>query len=205
MNKRLPLAETLKRIQVSAPGMGGVFTFSDLWNLIGLQSSDRTAKVISRLVREKILFKIRRNLYTTDSPDLWAIASRLKQNAYVSMDSALARKGLIGTVPARRISLVYPGPPETVETPFGRLRFFKIKKDLIFGTQKEKYGIRIADSEKAYLDLLYYYARGARFVIDPLKDVDLQKLNFGKIRKYLRCYKNPKFVAFVEGQIHVES
>lgn len=200
--KNSPFLEVVKNIQRLAPDQRGVFTFSDLWNVIGLGSSDRTAKVVTRLIREKILFKIRRNLYTTDSPDLWVLASHLKQNAYISMDSVLARNGLIGTVPARSVCLAYPGPPESVETPFGLLRFFKIKKDLIFGIHWEKFGIPIADSEKAYLDTLYYYVKGARFVIDPLQDIDTWKLDLKRLRRYLRAYKNKKFVSFVEGLIH---
>ena len=199
--KREPLAEIIKKIRRFSPDLGGVFTFTDLWNLIGLSSSDRTAKVVSRLDRDKVLFKIRRNTYASEEPNLWMIASQLKRRAYVSMDSVLSANGLIGTVPIGSVCLAYPGPPETIKTPFGLLRFFKIKKDLIFGTQRTKYGISVADSEKAYLDLLYYYVKGARFVIDPLADVDLWKLDLKKIRKYLRAYKNPKFVAFVEGLI----
>lgn len=202
MNKRLSITDIAKKVQSFSPEMGGVFTFSDLWNLIGLRSSDRTAKVVSRLVREKVLFKIRRNIYSTENPDLWALASHLKQKSCISMDSVLSRNGLVGTIATRSVTLVYPGPPETIKTPFGFLRFFKIKKSLFFGFQKTKYGIAVADNEKAYLDLLYYYVRGARFTIDPLTDIDLWKLDRQKLRNYLRAYKNPKFVAFVEGLIH---
>jgi len=182
--------------------MGGVFTFADLWNLIGLQSSDRTAKVVSRLVREQILFKIRRNLYATQNADLWTLASRLKKNAAISMDSVLAKNALIGTVPARLVSCITTGTGETVDTPLGRLRYFRVKKNLYFGTQKLANGVVITDSEKAYLDLLYYYNRGASFVIDPLKDVDLWKLDKTKLNRYLKCYANPIFRKFVKGLTH---
>ena len=188
-----------------APTMGGVFTFSDLWNVIGLTSSDRTARVVARLIREKVLFKIRRNLYATEEADLWVLASRIKRNACVSLDSVLARNGLIGTVPARSVSLIYSGPPEVIETPFGQIQFFKIKKDLLFSMQKIKDGIYVADNEKAYLDLLYYYSKGSKFVVDPLTDIDIWKLDRKKIKKYLRSYKNPKFVTFVENTIREKS
>ncbi|HEX5036824.1 MAG TPA: type IV toxin-antitoxin system AbiEi family antitoxin domain-containing protein [bacterium] len=205
MKSRVGFAETIKKIQTFAPQLNGVFSFADLWVLLGLKTSDRTAKAVARLIREKVLFKIRRNIYATDKPDLWTLASRLKENAYVSMDSVLAKNGLIGTVPTYSVSLVYPGPPETIKTPFGLLRFFKIKKDLLFGFQREAQGIRIADSEKAYLDILYYRSKGATFVVDPISDIDTQKLDLKKLRKYLRAYKNPKFVAFVKGQIREEA
>lgn len=199
MNKTNNIGSLVSKITRFAPSLGGVFTFSDLWNLIGLSSSDRNAKVINRLVREGILFKIRRGIYTTQNPDLWILASRLKKNACISMDSALAKNAVIGSVPLKSVCLIYPGPPQIVNTLFGQIQYFKIKKELIFGMRKMPNGAVVADDEKAYLDLLYYHCHGARFVIDPLTDVDVWKLDRNKIKKYLRLYKNPKFRKFVEG------
>lgn len=176
-----------------------MFSFADLWNIIGLHSSDRTAKVVKRIVREKILIKIRRDCYATPKANLWTLASRLKENSAISMDSVLAKNALIGTVPSQSVSCITTGRAETLDTPLGRLRYFKIKKDLFFGVQKLPSGVAIADSEKAYLDLLSYYNRGATFVIDPLTDVDLWKLDKAKLNRYLKYYKNPKFRKFVKG------
>lgn len=202
MNKTHLIGSLVNKITRFAPSLGGVFTFSDLWNLIGLSSSDRNAKVINRLVREGILFKIRRGIYTTQNPDLWVLGCRLKKGAAVSMDSILSKNLLIGTIPARSVSLVYAGSGRVIEdTPFGLLRFFSIKKRLLFGISSLPGGVRIADSEKAYLDMLYYHCRGAHFVADPITDVDLWKLDRKKIKKYLRKYKNPKFRKFVGGLI----
>lgn len=190
------------QIQSLAPQMGGVFTFSDLWNLIGLNSADRTAKVISRLIRDKIMIKVRRGLYATKSPDLWILASRFKEQAIISMDSVLARNGLIGATPNFSVSLIYPGPNQTIETPFGRLRFFKIKKQLLFGGVTIKGGVTVSDSEKAFIDLLYYHVKGGRFIADPKNDIDLWKLDKEKIKTYLKKYQNPKFIKFVMGLIN---
>jgi predicted transcriptional regulator of viral defense system len=196
-----PQNQLVERIGRFSADLGGVFAFSDLWNLIGLRSSDRTAKVVNRLVRDGALFKVRRGVYVTKDADLWVLACRLKERVCISMDSVLAKNVLVGTVPARSVSVIYPGNTATVQTPAGRVRFFKIKKELMFGTVKGPNGVTMADSEKAYLDLLYYYTKGASFVADPLKDVDLWKLDMKKLRKYLRNYKNPKFRKFVEGVI----
>lgn len=202
MKKRVTFAETIQRINKFGPQMGGVFGFADFWNLFGLSTSYQTAKVVQRLVREKVLTKIRRGIYTTDNPDLWILAARFKKNACISMDSVLAKEGLIGTVPVRSVSLIYPGNTQNVETPFGRLRFFKIKKTLMFGMKKLSGGVQCTNSEKAYLDLLYYHTKGAHFVIDPLQDVDFSKLNRKRLEQYLKAYKNPKFVQFVRRLLH---
>lgn len=199
--KNTPFLPIVDRIRGFSPELGGVFSFADLWNLSGLGSSDRTAKVVNRLVREGVLFKIRRGIYATKDADLWVLACRLKERACISMDSVLAKDGLIGTAPARSVSVVYPGKPSVLQTPIGRVRFFKIKKDLLFGAVQEDNGVLRADNEKAFLDLLYFHTKGATFVVDPLKDVDLWKLDVEKIRDYLRHYKNPKFRKFVEGTI----
>ena len=199
MKKELSSLEIAKKLKLVETDLGGVLNFSDLWNLIGLSSSERTAKIVKKLIREGVIFKIRRDIYTTQNPDPWVLASRFKENACISLDSVLAKNGLIGTVPTRSVSLVYHGNTQTIETLFGRFRYFKIKKDLIFGTQKIKGGVTIADSEKAFIDLLYYHVKGNKFSIDPLTDIDLWKLDRAKIKKYLLAYKNPNFVKFVEG------
>lgn len=201
MKNRLSLLQLAQKINKYAGELGGVFTFGDIWNLAGMNSSDRTAKIILRLVREKILHKIRRGLYVTATPDLWILASRLKTKMCISMDSVLAKNGVIGTLPTG-VSAVYPGNPRTFVTPFGNIRFFKIKKNLLFGFQKLPNGVTVADNEKAYLDSLYYYMKGARFVFDPQRDVDLGLLDQKRLRKYLKHYKNQKFRRFVEGLLH---
>lgn len=198
-----PLTVLLERIQRIGPTLGGVFSYGDLFNLIGAESGQQNKRTIKKLVKERVLFKVQRGLYTTKDPDLWALGGRIQEGAYVSMDSVLARNLLTGTVPQRSASFIYTGlGRRIVETPFGVLRFFSIKPDLVFGTARLTTGVIVADNEKAYLDLLYYYLRGARFVFDPLTEVDRSRLGLKKLRRYLKRYRNPKFVKFVKGRLH---
>lgn len=195
----------IERVNKLGPTLGGVFSYGDLSNLIGSGSEQQNKRVINRLVREGILFKIQRGFYVTREPDLWQLGCRLQKSAYVSMDSILAKNLLIGAMPQRTVSLVYQGIGRRVlETPVGTVRFFSIKKDLVFGTSRLSNGVTVADSEKAYLDLLYYYVKGARFAINPLQEVNLKKLDPVKLQKYLKKYRNPRFVAFVKGRIKNE-
>ena len=190
----------LERINRLGPLSGGIFSYADLFSLIGASSPLQNKRVIKRLIKEKIIFKIKRGFYTTKNPDLWILACRMKKEAVISMDSVLAKNGLIGTIPEQSVSAVIPGGRrEIIETPFGSIRYFSIKKELLFGFLPFPQGIRAADNEKAYLDLLYFYTKGARFVIDPLQEVNLRKLDRQKIKLYLKRYKNPKFVRFVKG------
>lgn len=202
MKRVASIAILIERVRKIAPGMGGVFSYGDLSNLIGAGSKQRNERAIKGLIREGVLYKIQRGIYTTKNPDLWVLGSRLQKNAYVSMDSILAKNLLIGTIPERSASFVYPGiGRRVIETPFGILRFFSSQKSLLFGFSRLPNGVSVADSEKATLDILYYFMRGASFVVDPLNEISLRKLDRPKIEKYLKKYRNARFVAFVKGRL----
>jgi hypothetical protein len=194
------IADVIERIRGLSASMGGVFSYGDLFNAIASGSAIKNKRMIKRLTREGVLFKVQRGYYVTKKPDLPSLACRLKPSVYVSMDSALAMNGIIGTVPEGTVSAVGPEiRKRTVEIPWGTIRFFSIKKYLIFGVSSLPNGVRIADNEKAYLDMLYFHAKGARFAIDPIHEVNVRKLNHKKLKKYLSFYRNPKFVRFVKG------
>lgn len=203
MKKTVSLSTLIQRVEKLGAELGGVFSYTDLFHLIGTGSNLQNIRTIQKLIREQVLFKVRRGFYVTRRPNLWVLACRLKKKSYISMDSVLAKNGLIGTVPQGSVSVVYPGlRRETVDTPFGILRFFSIKKDLLFGISNQLNGVYVADNEKAYLDLLYYRAKGAKFVIDPLHEINLGELDRKKLERYLKKYKNTKFVSFVRGVLN---
>lgn len=190
----------LERIARLGPPQGGVFSYADLFNLLAAGSDLQNKRIIQRLVREKALRKVQRGFYTAGEVDPWVLAARLKPGAYISMDSVLAKNGLVGTVPARSVSAVRPGSvASSLETSEGTLRYFGIQKNLAFGFSPRADGVLVADSEKAFLDLLYYYQKGARFVFDPRSEVKVRKLDPKRLKKYLKFYRNPKFLKFVEG------
>lgn len=199
MKKSISLINLAEKIQKFSSVNGGVFDFFDLSNLI--QSGDffQNQRWLKRLIQEKLLYRIQRNLFASPKANPWLLACRLKKKSYISMDSVLARNGLIGTTPEFSISLVYPGRKFSLETHFGKLNYYSIDERLFFGFEREPLGVFVADNEKAYLDLLYFYTKGARFAIDPLQEVNLAKLNRKKILTYLKSYQNPKFVKFVKG------
>lgn len=200
MKSRINMALLVERVARMAPAMGGVFSSSDLANLIEAGSDLKNSRTIQRLVREGILFRVQRGIYTTKTPDLWLLAARLNEACYISMDSVLARNGLIGTVPDRSVSAVQPARNRVLDVPGGSINFYSISRNLMFGCRRSNNGVAVADSEKAFLDLLYYYTKGARFVVDPLTEVNLERLDRTKIKRYLKAYMNPKFVKFVRGQ-----
>lgn len=201
--KNLTLTPYIEKIQRLSPSLGSVFSYADLFNLIGSKIPLKNARTIQRLLREEVIFKVCRGFYITKNPDLWTLACRLRKETYISMDSVLAKNGLVGTLPEKSVSAISPcGLKQTLQTPFGVIRFFSIQRTLLgYGISVEKNGIRVANNERAYLDLLYYYLKGVRFVFDPLREVNIKKLNLKKMNQYLKNYKNKKFVRFVKGLI----
>jgi hypothetical protein len=63
-------------------------------------------------------------------------------------------------------------------------------------------GINTATPEKAFLDTLYYYQKGKSFSFDIYSDIDYNALDTGRLGKYLKLYKNKKFIAFVKGVLN---
>lgn len=195
----------LQNLQKFQNELGGVFTFVDLYNLIGFHHAASNQKAINRLIKNKILTRVKRGLYVTANFDLWHLAIRIQNNSYISMHSVLAKKGLTGTLSHNRVDIVTTGLGKTITFQNYRIRIVKISKDLFFGFQKIKNGICVADPEKAFLDILYYHSHGHKFAIDPVQEIDIEKLNKTKLSKYLSRYKNPKFVQFVKGVLNGQS
>lgn len=205
MNKPASPLAFARKIDRFAAELGGVFSIADLENLLGLPSKLSTARMIRRLIREGALVRASRGIYTTPACDLWRLSARLSPKSYVSMDSALAHHGLIGTVPERQLSALHAARRSVVSCPQGTVRLYSIAPQLLFGFERRHDGVAIADPEKAYLDLLAYHLRGVRFVVDPLKEVRLDLLNRRKLARYLKRYRNPRFVAFVKGVLDAGS
>ncbi|MDO8526831.1 MAG: hypothetical protein Q7T03_03980 [Deltaproteobacteria bacterium] len=177
-------------------GMGGVFGYSDLSNIMGTYSTVTNSRAIQKLVKAKILTRIQRGFYVTRPFDLFTLSQRLAPDSYISMDSALAQRGFIGTIPKERLSVVWMKPrAKKIKTPNGDIIYCSLSADLFFGFEMQG-AIAMATPEKAFIDMLYFYTKGRRFVIDPLTEVDVSRLNKKSVNAYLKKYKNPKFVKF---------
>lgn len=191
-----------KRIADFSGDLRGIFSTYDLCNAIGSQNPIANQRAIQRQVVEGNLTRVQKGFYVTQEFDLWMLAAQLNKNAYISMDSVLSKNGLIGTLTPRHVSLVGLAPNKTIEFGAFRIDRYSISPQLFFGySDDETRPICVADNEKAFLDLLYYYNRGYRFAIDPKKEINIAKLDLKKLKLYLRKYKNPKFVRFVEGVV----
>jgi len=184
--------------------LGGIFSTTDLFNIINEKQPLTNKRRIQRLESAGILTRIKRGIYVTEDFDLWRLAAQIRPQCYISMFSILATNGFTGTVPQNTVSVVCLGLQKNLTVLNKQLNFYSIKKGLFFGFTSDSFGVCRADNEKAYLDVLYYYNRGYTFAIDPLTEIRTNKLNKKKVLKYLEKYKNPKFKEFVKGRLNAK-
>jgi len=159
------------------------FTFSDLEKILG-QKRNVLRVTISRLIKKKVLFPIKRGVYIL--PENWSevktIISQIYFPSYLSFDSALADYGILNQIP---YVFSYASPRFSKNFFLGqnRVEIKKIKKNLFFGYTLQK-DLFIALPEKALLDQLYLVSLGkAKLDWDELNLNELSKTKFLQFSK----------------------
>jgi hypothetical protein len=173
----------------------GVFSLSDLRNLLGIKSKDSFYRTVRGLCAAGVISRFSRGFYVTEEFSPAVLSQRICPESYISFGTVLADNLLIGSVPEYRIRAVKPKPTRIYTDGKHTIEHLGIKPDLIFGWTVDK-GIRRADPEKAVLDTLYFYRLGTKFSFDIYSDVDYSSLNSDKIDEYLTKYRNPLFIDF---------
>lgn len=200
MKRSCTLLGIANKINMMSAEVGGVFSYADLSSIIAGGSVLQNSRVIAKLTTEGVLTRIQRGTYVALNYDMWLLVCRLDPKSYISMDTVLAREAIIATVPKGRVSAVRINKrSKRIATPEGELVFHSMGQKLDFGITTQANGVNVAIPERAYLDLLYFYQKGSRFVIDPRTEVNLSNLNMPLIIEHLSWYKNPKFISFVKG------
>ncbi len=160
--------------------------------LAGPDSPSEVRRQLSRWVASGRLIQLRRGLYALappfaqESPNVLAIASRIRQPSYVSLQSALSYHGAIPeSVPA--VTCVTTGRPGRFETALGDFRYRHVGPGLFWGYRKVEIGegesAYVALPEKALLDLFYLtpgairlsFVRELRLAPDPMDSRRLQQ------------------------------
>lgn len=181
-------------IEKWAGELEGVFTIADLKVALDENSEATLYRVLSALTGSGVLIKVKRGIYATPEADLASISARIDPEAYESTGSVLARAAVIGSIPGRRVQAVKAGRPRVYRCALGIIEHLSISPRLYFGFSLVK-GRRVACLEKAFLDVCYFAYRGRRFSFDPGTDVDLARLDFETIKRYLESY-DTRFVSF---------
>jgi hypothetical protein len=134
-------------------------------------------------------------------PSPYLVASWLTDPypSYVSLYTALSRRGLITQIP-RTIYVVSLADTRTVKTPVGTFSVHRLPPEL-FGGYEDRNGERLAWPEKAVFDTLYLArARGRRF--RHLTEIELP-VGFrpAVLRDWAAKIVDSRVRSFVEGQI----
>jgi hypothetical protein len=187
-------AKRYMTIERWADELDGVFTLPDLKVALDENTLPTLYRAVSALVGGGILIKIKRGIYATPKASLATISSRIEPKAYISTGTVLARKAIIGSIPARRVQAVKVGRPRTYHCDLGTIEHLSIRAHLYFGFVSGS-GELMATPEKAFLDVCYFTYRGRRFSFDPATDIDLERLDFDIIAHYLKSY-DARFVSF---------
>ncbi len=192
MLSRLEMAESVRAFSAE---MSGVFSLSDLLNLLQARNRDVLYRSINDLQKAGVLSRFSRGFYVTKGFDPLVLSQRICPESVVSFGDVLARELLIGSIPGYRVRAVKVGPKRVYGNGEYRIEHLSLKPELNFGYETVD-GIRMALPEKAVLDTLYFYRRGIRFSFDIYSDIDYSRLNTDLINEFLKKYKNPVFKDF---------
>jgi predicted transcriptional regulator of viral defense system len=133
-----------------------VLTTADAHALLGGTVAGAT-KMLTRLAKARLLTPVRRGLWSLVADiDPLALVEYLTSPApsYVSLQTAMYRRGLIEQIPAV-IYVVSLGKPQSIETHLGTYSIHRVAPVLFGGFEVKKGGIKLATAEKALVDFLY--------------------------------------------------
>jgi len=166
------------------------YTVSDLEKILE-QKRQILYVTLNRLVKQKVLERLKRDVYISSEMDLSPekIANELYNPSYLSFESALSKYGIMSQIP---YVVTFATLKSTKRFKIGKeeIEFRKLNEKFFFGYKLES-GYYIAGKEKAVLDQLYLISKG--LAKSDLKEWDLDGLDLKIIRNYCRKYpKNTK-------------
>ncbi|MBW2703666.1 MAG: hypothetical protein JRF33_22850 [Deltaproteobacteria bacterium] len=170
-----------------------LFTPSDFETLLDAPAA--TVRVqLSRMVSRGVLTRIRQGLYANpfSPPSVDEVAMALRSPAYISLESALARHGVLSQSPVT-ITLVTTGQPYVFHAMDLVFEYHHIKREIFTGFERQG-ACLLAEPEKALADLIYLRHR-RRKQLDTerlrslLDDMDLDLLNRDRLAHYAQGMK----------------
>lgn len=158
-------------------------TGREIIRLLNVKEKNRRV-TLSRFVKNKILRRLRRNLYEVllRPADIAEAANTLYQPSYLSFTYCLGKLGILNQI-AYEIEFATTKKTKRVEIRDRSIIFRKINKKLFFGYAL-KDNVFIAEPEKALLDTLYLRSKGLTDLPEEeLNLIDLSKKKFLEMSK----------------------
>ncbi|MDA3799416.1 MAG: hypothetical protein PF692_10080 [Kiritimatiellae bacterium] len=189
------------KIQEFAPQLNGVFSLSDLKNIIFAKNKAALYRALTQITEAGMLKQFCRGFYVTDNFDIKVLSQRICPNSYISFGTVLSESLLIGSIPKYRVMAVKLGKSRIYSNKEYTVNQLGISKSLFKGFNNLN-GVNIATAEKAFIDTLYFYKKGFKFSFDIYTDIDIDALDKTVLNKYLEDYKDARFVSFVKGVVN---
>ncbi|MFH1874298.1 MAG: hypothetical protein ABH859_03820 [Pseudomonadota bacterium] len=196
--------DNLKLLESFSLDLKGVFTLADLRGIYPDKHTLTFYRRIKSLEKDGILTRVLKSIYVSKSFDIDVLSQKICPNSYISFENVLAKELVIGTVPKNSVRAAKKGKKREYKFDAKKIIHLGLATHLFFGF-KTRQGVNYATKEKAFLDTLYFYNKGVRFYFDIFSDINLEQLNIKLIHKYLKKYKNPKFINFVKNYLNEHS
>jgi len=169
------------------------YTVTDLEKITGVPRNSLYV-ALERWAAAGILERVAQGIYIPVGGmiSIENVAAQLYIPSYLSFESALSKYGILNLIP---YTMTFATTRKTRKyTIQGKeIEFRKISPKLFFGFEM-KNGIYIASPEKAFLDQIYFVARG-KAALD-LDELDLGKLSIKALRNY-----GKRFPGYVRSRI----
>ena len=200
---------------------GRVVTFDQLWSLLRNSCTREYAKRrVALLVKKGWLVRVKKGQYvvitdisTLGTNDLseYVIAQSFYADAYISFENALQYHGFfdqsLSTV--RSVTTNYARSHTVQQTEY---LFSRIKEDLDFGFTEEvisnSYRVKMAEAEKALLDMLYFKtsAYTVSIVLEKMREYQ-HRLDFAKLQRYATRFGigMSRMVGFLLDQVNTDT
>ncbi len=204
VEQQFPLAQNVElRRQKEGPGLQR-FRLRVGWAssrtriMINLKlANQQSVDPVSRILRVDpldVLTRIRQGLYANpfSPPSVDEVAMALRSPAYISLESALARHGVLSRSPVT-ITLVTTGQPYVFHAMDLVFEYHHIKRQIFTGFERQG-ACLLAEPEKALADLVYLRHRRRRQLDTErlrslLDDMDLDLLNRDRLAHYAQGMK----------------
>lgn len=170
------------------------YTIADLEKITGL-SRNSLYVALKRWETGEIIERISQGIYIPmgGNVSLENVAAQLYIPNYLSFESALTKYGILNLIP---YTLTFATTRKTKKYTLQKqkIEFRQISPELFFGFEM-KNGMYIASPEKAFLDQVYFAARG-KAILD-FDEVDIKKLSIKSLKELSR-----KFPAYVRSYLN---
>ncbi len=151
-----------------------IFSYQDIENLLSLSNQDTIKSFFGRGVKEGIFVNISKWLYALKKYDTYELATKLKKNSYISLETVLYREGIVFQDYGAQIYLVSDNTLMKHNN-WVQFNYLKIKDDILYNPLGiiSRGNYMIASRERAICDRLYL---SGDYYLDSLDGVDLSRL-----------------------------